>query len=283
MRLGLHLSISKGLGNVATTAEKLGCEAFQIFIGNPRGWGRKPLDVSDVREFQKQVKRSVLGPVAVHLSYLPNPAADDEDLYEKSIIAMGEDYRRAVEIGADYFVVHPGKAGNQSLERAISKVAMGMKTILSTVKGKTIFLLENQAGGGREIAGRISELGMILKEVNCPERIGICLDTCHAFVAGYDLRCQQGLNQLLTEIQETVGLSRMPLLHLNDALGALGSHLDRHANIGEGQIGLKGFRLLLSDQRTSQLAGVLETPKVSADDDRRNLAILRQLLRGGGK
>ena len=256
MRLGLHLSISKGLGNVAATAEKLGCEAFQIFIGNPRGWGRKPLDVSDVREFQKQVKRSALGPVAVHLSYLPNPAADDEDLYEKSIIAMGEDYRRAVEIGADYFVVHPGKAGNQSLERAISKVAMGMKTILSTVKGKTIFL----------------------KEVNCPERTGICLDTCHAFVAGYDLRCQQGLNQLLTEIQETVGLSRMPLLHLNDALGALGSHLDRHANIGEGQIGLKGFRLLLSDQRTSQLAGVLETPKVSADDDRRNLAILRQLL-----
>jgi deoxyribonuclease-4 len=284
MRFGLHVSIGKGITKAVDAAVDLGCDCFQIFAGNPRGWRRTPLNSSEVKEFRKNVKSSGLGPIVVHLSYLPNPASDNQELYEKSIMAIGEDYRRAIELGADFFVVHPGRVGKgKDIEEGISRVAAGIRKVLSVVQGNTLFLLENQAGAGSEIAGKISELGRILKEINSPERMGICLDTCHAFAAGYDLSSQKGIDELLSEIDDTVDLSSMPLLHLNDAVGEVGSHLDRHANIGEGNIGKEGFRLLFSDPRVHRLAGILETPRTSDDDDRRNLAILRELFLGGEK
>lgn len=281
MRLGLHLSISKGLGHAVTAAEELGCETFQIFAGNPRGWAKKPLDQSEVAAFKKQVKTSGLGPIVVHLSYLPNPAAPDGELYEKSIMALGEEYRRAVELGADFLVVHPGKAQKQSLEVAITQVARGIELVMKNVPGDTILLLENQAGAGSEIAGRIQELGMILKAVNRPTRTGICFDTCHAFAAGYNLCSPQEVRQLLAEIDEVVGIDHLRLLHLNDARGELGSHLDRHAHIGEGKIGVDGFRIFLAETSINRLAGILETPRTNPHDDLANLGRLRRLLPGG--
>ncbi|HHT48868.1 MAG TPA: deoxyribonuclease IV [Firmicutes bacterium] len=280
MRIGVHVSIGKGLRQAVQTAKHLGCDAFQIFIGNPRGWKKKPLADQEVVEFRQAVQETGLGPVVVHLSYLPNPAAEDEALYEKSILGMAEEYQRAVMIGADYFVVHPGKRGRQDQEKALLKVARGVREILKQVEGPTLFLLENQAGAGTEVGGNLSQLVRILKEIDHPERTGICFDTCHAFAAGYELRTKEGIDCLLKEVESTVGLKRMPLLHLNDALGALGSHLDRHTHIGQGQIGTEGFRLLLTDPRLSGLTGILETPQQTPDDDLKNMALLRQLACG---
>ncbi|NLW57120.1 MAG: deoxyribonuclease IV, partial [Firmicutes bacterium] len=152
---------------------------------------------------------------------------------------------------------------------------------LEQVPGDTVLLLENQAGAGTEIAGRIKELGLILKAIALPKRTGICFDTCHAFVAGYNLRSPQGIRQLLAEIDAEIGLEHLRLLHLNDSQGERGSHLDRHAHIGEGKIGEEGFRLFLAEPRINRLAGILETPRTSADDARANLARLRRLLPGG--
>lgn len=146
MRFGVHVSIGKGLPAAVQAAKDLGCEAFQIFSGNPRGWQKKPLVAQEVATFRQKVQEHGLGPVVVHLSYLPNPAAEDDELYEKSINAIAEEYERAVMIDADYFVVHPGKAGTQSRETALDKVVRGVEEILTKVPGRTRFLLENQAG-----------------------------------------------------------------------------------------------------------------------------------------
>lgn len=236
------------------------------------------MDQKEVAKFKSALEKNSLRPVVVHLSYLPNPAAADDELYEKSVLAMGEDYRRAVEIDADFFVVHPGNGGKGRLrEDAVRRVAEGVKNVLTLIPGRTVFLLENQAGGGTEVAGDITELGAILKEVGMEDRTGICLDTCHAFAAGYELRTEEGWNELLTEIEEAVGLSRLCLLHINDSLGEKGSHLDRHTHVGEGKIGLEGFRLLLSDPRLADRAGILETPRKSDEEDLRNLAVIRGL------
>lgn len=282
MRFGAHVSIGKGLAGAVHFAEKLGCDCFQIFAGNPRGWARKPLDPGDVEKYLKVLQASGLGPVAVHLSYLPNPAASDPELYKRSVQAMAEDYRRAVQIGADYFIVHPGKSGReQTREEALCRVAAAVKTVLEQVPGETLLLLENQAGAGSEVAGRIDELARILELVNEKERTGICLDTCHAFAAGYELCSREGTAGLLTEIDRLLGLSRLHLLHLNDSVGERGAHLDRHYHIGKGKIGREGFRNLLTDSRLAtrvvEMAGIIETPETSVDDDRENLAVLREL------
>ncbi|HHT05900.1 MAG TPA: deoxyribonuclease IV [Hydrogenispora sp.] len=281
MRFGVHVSIGKGLPAAVQAAKDLGCEAFQIFSGNPRGWQKKPLVAQEVATFRQKVQEHGLGPVVVHLSYLPNPAAEDDELYEKSINAIAEEYERAVMIDADYFVVHPGKAGTQSRETALDKVVRGVEEILTKVPGRTRFLLENQAGAGTEVGGNILHLAAILQAIDLPDRTGLCLDTCHAFAAGYDLRTKAGIDRLWAEVEATVGFGMVPLLHLNDTLGELGSHLDRHAHIGQGRIGLEGFGLLLTDPRVSALTGILETPKTKPEDDLENLAVVRRLAAGG--
>ncbi len=280
MRFGVHVSIGKGLVAAVGTAKALGCDAFQIFIGNPRGWKRNPLDEAEVAAFRQERHQSGLGPVVVHLSYLPNPAAADDELYEKSIKAIDKEYRRAVAIDADYFVVHAGKAGPQTIETALDKVATAVRTVLTRNEGRTRFLLENQAGAGTEVGGHLPQLAKVLKAVDYPERTGICVDTCHAFAAGYELRTKEGLDQLLTEVETTIGWSQLCLLHLNDALGERGSHLDRHTHIGQGQIGEAGFRLILSDPRLAGLTGILETPQKALEDDLKNLAVVRRLATG---
>ncbi|NLW59691.1 MAG: deoxyribonuclease IV [Firmicutes bacterium] len=281
MRFGVHVSIGKGLPRAVQAAKDLGCDAFQIFSGNPRGWQKKPLAAEDVALFRQKVLDYGLGPVVVHLSYLPNPAAEEDELYAKSIKAITEEYQRAVTIDADYFVVHPGKAGKQDRETALDKVARGVVKILTQVPGRTRFLLENQAGAGTEVGGRLSQLADILKTIAWPERTGLCLDTCHAFAAGYDLRTQEGIDQILMEVESTFGLESIHLLHLNDALGELGSKLDRHTHIGQGKIGLAGFGLFLTDPRLTSLTGILETPQKKPEDDLKNLAVVRRLAAGG--
>lgn len=260
-------------------ASRLGCESFQIFAGNPRGWARKPLDPNDIARFRSEFSLSTLGPMAVHLAYLPNLASGDPALYEKSILCLGEDFLRANQLGADFFVVHPGKGNKeQSATVSIKRAVEAIQIVLNKVEGPTCFLLENQAGAGHEIAGQIEELSEIIRLVDCPERMGVCFDTCHGFAAGYELRTGEGWSKLTREIEAGFGMKMLKLLHLNDAKGDLGSHLDRHEHWGEGFLGAEAFRQLLKQPVWCELPGILETPVEKPGDEQRDLTFLRSLM-----
>jgi deoxyribonuclease IV len=273
VRLGVHVSIGKGFKGAITQAITLGCDGFQIFAGNPRGWARKLLPESEFSEFVTCRKQTNLWPVVVHLAYLPNPATEDKDLYEKSVLTMAEDFRRANQLGADFFVFHPGKSPDRTA--GIERVVNTVNLILEQIAGPTLLLFESQAGGGKEIGGNFEDLGLLLAGVKQSGRVGVCLDTCHSFAAGYDLRTGPGWEKTIGDFQRYIGLSFLKMFHLNDSVGVLGSHLDRHQHIGEGEIGLEGFKYLINHPTLNKLPGILETPQDSAEDDLRNLGRLR--------
>lgn len=275
IQLGVHVSIGKGLPGAVDRAQALGCDGFQIFVANPRGWARKPLAESDISLFKSKRKAAKLWPVVVHLAYLPNPASDDPELYEKSVITLAEEFKRANLLEADFFVFHPGK--NKARKGGINRIIQAVNLVLSQISGPTLMLFENQAGAGGEIAGHFEELQELIAGVNTPDRVGICFDTCHAFAAGYDLRNQDGWERTLGEFDRLIGIEKLKLFHLNDAMGELGSHLDRHQHIGSGMIGLDGFAYLVNHPQLKNIPGILETPQESDGDDLRNLATLRQL------
>ncbi len=276
MLLGAHVSIGKGFDGAIDQALTLGCDGFQIFAGNPRGWARKPIAEEEFQSFKNyRQKQENLWPVVVHLAYLPNPATQDNELYQKSVATLIEDFSRANALGADFFVFHPGKSKERDsgIERIISTIDL----VLKKIQGPTLLLFENQAGAGSELAGNLNDLGLMIKGVNQKERIGVCFDTCHAFAAGYDLRNKSGWEKTLAEFERAIGLSFLKMFHLNDSVGDIGSHLDRHQHIGNGSIGLEGFRYLVNHPVLNKLPGILETPQDSADDDLKNLAKLRGL------
>lgn len=277
MRFGVHVSIGKGFEQAVTTAVALGCDGFQIFAGNPRGWARKPMSSQDVKAFRTARDRAKIYPVMVHLSYLPNLAAEDQTLFVKSLQAFREDYQRANLLGADFFVFHPGKSAHAH-DKGLTQIVEAVNQTLEEVTGPTLLLFENQAGAGAELAADFQDLGRLIRGVQAQERVGICLDTCHAFAAGYDLRNRQGWKTVLSDFDSQVGLEFLKIFHLNDAMGGLGSHLDRHQHIGAGQIGLEGFAFLVNHPQLSQLPGILETPQNNPEDDLKNLATLRGLI-----
>jgi deoxyribonuclease-4 len=277
MRFGVHVSIGKGFKGAIDQALALGCDGFQIFAGNPRGWARKPLAETEIDEFKKARKSSSLWPVVVHLSYLPNIATDNTELYEKSVSAFIEDFRRANLLEADFFVFHPGKSKDRT--GGIVRIIETVNLVLEEINGPTLLLFENQAGGGGELAGDFKDLGAMITGLKQSTRVGVCFDTCHAFAAGYDLRDNSAWERTLAEFEAQVGLNFLKLFHLNDAVGALGSHFDRHQHIGEGAIGLPGFDFLVKHKELNKIPGILETPQDSPEDDLKNLRVLRNLDR----
>lgn len=277
IRLGLHVSIGKGLPSTVDRAKALGCDGFQMFVANPRGWARKPMAEEDISLFKSKRKAAQLWPVVVHLAYLPNPASDDPELYEKSVITMAEEFRRANLLEADFFVFHPGK--NKARQKGIKRIVQGVNLVLNQISGSTIMLFENQAGAGGEIATGFEELQELVAGVDDQDRVGICFDTCHAFAAGFDLSSRDGWEQTLEELDRTLGMDKLKLFHLNDALAELGSRRDRHQHIGTGNIGLSGFEYLVNHPQLNKLPGILETPQKSELDDLKNLATLRKLVK----
>jgi deoxyribonuclease-4 len=275
MDFGVHVSIGKGFSGAVDQADAMKCDWFQIFAGNPRGWARKPLEESEVTGFKKKRSQKPL-PFVVHLAYLPNLATDDPELYQKSFQCFREDFGRANLLGADFMMFHPGKSKDRIA--GFQKVTQAVNKLLESVEGPTLLLFENQAGAGSEIAGDFRDLGALIKGVEQTGRIGICFDTCHAFAAGYDLRNQAAWERSLSEFTTWIDLKFLKMFHVNDSMGALGSHLDRHQHIGAGEIGLEGFKYLVNHPELSKLPGILETPQDTPEDDPRNLATLRKLV-----
>ena len=278
MKFGLHISISGPLINVVERAVFLGCDTLQIFTRNPRGWA-DPKDYSkeDISAFKDGLKKKGIEPLVIHIPYLPNFASPNPDLIEKSVNMLVSDLRWAEKLGADFLVIHPGKHIGSGIASGIQRIIESIDIALSLVKNKVQLLLENTAGQGTEIGVKLEELKAIMDGCKEPERLGVCLDLCHLYVAGYDLRDR--LDETLETIDDIIGLSRVKVLHGSDCKGDCGSHLDRHEHIGEGKIGKEGFERIVNHPLLCSFPLILETPKKEEEDDLKNMAKIRELVK----
>ncbi len=278
MRFGFHISISEGFSKVIEQAEIRGCETIQLFSRNPRGWGSHPLNEKEIGLFQSGVKEKNLYPVFLHLPYLPNIASLQSKFYHRSIQSIIMDLERAEVLGAQYLIIHIGHRLESSEEEAIEAVSRGLNRAFEKVKNRIILLLENTAGQGTEIGYHFSQIKAILDRLEEKERVGVCLDTAHAFEAGYDLSHREGIERTLESFNQHIGLNRLHLIHLNDSKTPLGSRKDRHWHIGEGYIGLEGFRILINHPLLKHLPGIMETPRKDTEEDLRNMKVIRSLV-----
>ncbi len=278
IRLGVHVSISGGIDKAVSRARDLGCSAMQIFSRNPRGWKASPLSSRAVAAFREAVGSREIDPIVVHTPYLLNLASADQSLHRRSILALSLDIKRAGQLGARYVVTHLGSAKEKGRAFGLRRVVEALRAVRDQNSPVSV-LLENSAGAGNSIGVFFEELQEIIERLGKDGRVGICFDSCHGFAAGYDFRSTEKTGALVREMDQTIGLTRLALLHLNDCAGSLGAHLDRHQHIGRGKIGLAGFRALLSHPALRMVPMILETPKKTPQDDLRNLSRVRRLLR----
>jgi len=277
MRLGFHVSIAGGFAKALKTAQTLRCESVQFFSHNPRGWSFKPLDREDVTIYKNSLLCSGIGPVAVHMPYLPNFATLNAELYKKSLAALRSNLERAHLLGADFLIAHPGSCPEGGTDDVSERIANALDHALDTVRTNVMILLENTAGQKNEVGSRFPELQKIIQASVHQKSLGVCLDTAHAFAAGYDLATEKGLERSLAEFDRHIGIQRLLLIHLNDSKTALGSHVDRHWHIGKGHIGADGLRRIINHPFLHNLGGIMETPKEAPEDDRANMRSARKL------
>jgi deoxyribonuclease-4 len=260
-------------------ARALGCSTFQIFSHNPRGWAIVRRDPAEIAEFRRLAAESDISPVVIHTSYLINLASSDPALRKKSRDMVVDELNIADSIGAEYVVLHTGSASGDDPAAARLRAASSLAEVAGAGEWLAGLLLENTAGERGDITSKIEEMADIIGLVPAGLIKGICLDTCHAFAAGYDIASGKGMAALAGAIRKSMGKHSLKLIHLNDSKGPLSSGLDRHEHIGEGRIGIEGFRRFLADPFFSEIPLILETPKKTADDDPRNLQVVRELLR----
>lgn len=279
MRFGFHISIAGGFANVRTRALELGCETAQIFTRSPRGWGLTKLDEDDVAKFKSDMKKGNISPVFAHAPYLPNLAAPDAAIRQRSVENIAEELRRCAILGIEFLVVHVGKRLSAEERFALRQVADNINFILNRVPNRVKLLLENTAGMGSETGYRFDDIAQIIDWVEQKDRIGVTLDTAHSFAAGYDWRTKEGIDETLRQFDRTIGFGRLYLLHLNDSKTALGSRIDRHWHISKGEIGLNGFREIVNHPLLKNLPGIMETPRTSSKEDQENMRTIRSLVR----
>lgn len=276
--MGLHISISGGLHKAVDRAKDRGCDIFQIFSQSPRSWNSKSISEDEAREFVSSFKKSGLALAVDHMPYLPNLASSKDDVHEKSIDALTSELMRCQMLRIPYLVSHLGSHLGAGWDEGYKRIVEAVDTSLSQADNGVILLLENTAGTKNSMGSSLEEIAAIIDAFDALRpRLGICLDTCHLFAAGYELRTPEGLQATLNQFQELIGFERLKLLHINDCRGAMGSHLDRHEHIGLGQIGENGFRLILRHPSLKDLPMILETPVDSRRNDVANLQAARKL------
>lgn len=278
---GAHMSIAGGLHNAVTAAVEHDCGTLQIFSKNASQWAAKPLQEPDVATFRKAVKNAKLKFVTAHDSYLINLASPDDGLYRKSIAAFVDEIERAEALGLSYLVTHPGAHTGSGVDAGIAKVVAALDEVRARTAGfKVEVLLELTAGQGSCLGAKFEEIAAILDQVQDAKRLGVCLDTCHVFAAGYEIHTEAGYAAMFEQFDDLIGISKLKLFHVNDSAKPLGSRVDRHAGLGLGHIGLDAFRMLVNDPRFAKLPMILETPKEDAAGlpmDPVNLGLLRSL------
>ena len=278
MQIGCHVSISGSIDKSVENAVERECTAFQIFTRNPRGWHAKELTDSDVENFKTKLKASKIDRFATcaHMPYLPNLSSPKADGYEKSVNSLIEEVERCGKLGIPYLVTHLGSHlgtgendGMKRLVQALNKAGQ--------VKNDVIILLENTAGQKNSVGADFKQLGEIFKQLKPSKKFGVCFDTCHAFVSGYDLRTDKEVEKTFDEFEKFVGMGNLKILHLNDAKGELGCNLDRHYHIGLGNIGEKGMAAVIKFIVKKKIPIILETPIDDTRDDFENIRIVKEL------
>jgi len=280
-RIGIHTSVAGGVENAAERAYRLGCSAFQIFSSSPRQWAPYQLSRRQCDEMCRLRDRYELKPLVIHTNYLVNLAASNQRFLEKSIVAFRGEVERALALGAEYLVLHPGSFRGSDRETGLRQTAAAIAVAtqaLDLAKGNLTILIENTAGAEYSLGGSFEQVGEILARLRGVVPIAACMDTCHTHVAGYDIVSAVGLRNTLATLDATIGLRNVPVWHCNDSKAARGSRLDRHEHIGKGEIGLEPFRRLLNDPRLNHAAFIAETPIDAPGDDQRNVAALKRLV-----
>jgi deoxyribonuclease-4 len=285
VRIGLHTSIAGALEKSALKAAELGANTFQIFSSSPRQWKASVPSLPAIRLLNAAREKHDLYPLVIHDNYLINLASTHENIRKLSIEAFRGELVRAVAIGAEYLVAHPGNYKGHTVEQGIMHFLEGVAAAAAGLKlGNLMLLIENTVGAGAQLGGRFEELHVMRefapKLTDVP--IGFCLDTCHLLASGFDIANEAGLRQMVAEADRLLGLDNVRVIHANDSKGALGSHVDRHQNIGHGNIGLDGFRRILHHPQLRSKPFILETPM---DDgwDKKDLETLRQLWKKSHK
>lgn len=278
-RIGVHTSIAGGLHFSLERAGSLRCNTLQIFSHNPRRWALKSISKEEASVFRSLRLQLNMTPLYIHASYLINIAARDRDLQKNSIDLLVTEMDRADILGAEYVVLHPGSASGVDKRSARTQAIDALREVASMGHWRAGLLIENTAGKRGDISSKMANLSDIMSDMRGSLIAGVCIDTCHAFAAGYDIGTEEGIQNISVEIEKYIGLDHVKLFHLNDSKELLGSGIDRHEHIGLGKIGTQGFRLFLQYVPFMSIPLILETPKKKETDDPQNLKRVRRLVR----
>ena len=278
MQIGCHVSISGSIDRAVDNAVERDCTAFQIFTRNPRGWHAKDLTEQNITDFQEKLGNSKIDRMATcaHMPYLPNLATPKEDGFEKSVKTLISEVERCGQLGIPYLVTHLGSHLGTGEEDGIKRLVKGL-TKAGQTKNDVMILLENTAGQRNSVGADFEQLAEIYNQLKPSKKFGVCFDTCHAFVSGYDLRTDKAVRETFAKFDEAVGIENLKILHLNDAKGELGCNLDRHYHIGLGNIGVKGMSAVIKTANKEKIPIILETPIDDTRDDFENIKVAKEL------
>jgi deoxyribonuclease-4 len=283
IRVGFHVSIAGGISNSVNNAKKIGCTAFQIFSRNPRSWAAKPLLQDEVDSFKKRLCASGIEKmsVVVHMPYLPNLSGPPGELYERSVKTLMEEIQRCDLLGICHLVIHlgshMGRGSNSGIDQLVS--ALTAATAHSKSASEVVVLLENNAGQRNNVGGTLEELRLILDRLGSSKHFGVCIDTCHLFASGYDIRTNESVHIVFEKIKDSIGLKELKVVHLNDSKGGLGSNLDRHEHIGLGSIGVEGITTFLNHRAIQALPIIMETPIDKTRGDVENFGVVIDMIK----
>lgn len=274
--IGCHLSSSKGYEAMACTAQDIGANTFAFFTRNPRGGATKAIDPEDIKRFESACEEIGMGTIVAHGSYTINPCSAKESVREFARVALDDDLVRMEYTPGQYFNMHPGSHTGQGVEVGIEQIAETLNQVI-TADQTTTLLLETMAGKGSEVGSTFEELAAIRERMDHPEKVGVCLDTCHVWDAGYDIK--DDLDGVLDEFDKLIGIDHLKALHVNDSLNVCGAHKDRHARIGEGEIGADALVRVVKHPALQGLPCILETPN-ELDGYAKEIAFFRDAVRG---
>lgn len=283
-KIGFHVSIAGGIRNSVSNAVQIGCTAFQIFTRNPRGWTERALEKQDVELFKSNLKKSEIqnDSVAVHMPYMPNLSGPDDELYEKSVCSFTNELIRTSKLGVKYLVIDLGSDMGHGKENGIKQLLKSCEIAVDNFKSSykksfdVAVLLQNGWGSGNSMGTKLEDLREILDKLP-GKAYGICIDTCHAFVAGYDLRTRDTCDKFIEELDKQIGFDSLRLIHLNDSKMDIGSCTDGHEHLGLGKIGVEGLKTLINHKSLRDLPMVMQTPFTSIEDHSKKLKYVQSL------